>query len=375
MKSNRKLNIGFWVPRPYRGAKLAEKLRSKGHKITIYHFNPIPGDQKYVKPIKYGIKHTFDLLNNTEHDVYYSAHTFLPSFQLAINKIIKNKPFVFNPGGAIWTYYKDRSKKSKLNYLKLLAYPKILSIIVNKADLIIGNSKFLSEKFIDKYPEHKDKITSIYNGIDYQSIDDGVALPDLWPKSKTKILSVLTLNFQSKSDGAILLLKAFDEICEKNQDISYIIAAKSSNKEILNHIKSIINKSKFKDKITLLENRKDIPNLLQSADLFLYATPENSSDSLPRALLEAQASGIPTITTNTTGCCEIINHNQTGLAVEYNKSEIAKASLELIKNPTKSSQMAKKGYENVRKKFNWDHMANDYEKKFLEITEKYYNQT
>ena len=123
----------------------------------------------------------------------------------------------------------------------------------------------------------------------------------------------------------------------------------------------------------LLENREDIPNILKSADLFLYATPENSSDSLPRSLLEAQAAGIPTITTNTTGCDEIVIHNQTGLITEYNKSEIAKASLKLIKDSNKSSQMARNGFKNVREKFNWDVMADKYEKIFLEIFEKYHD--
>ena len=60
------------------------------------------------------------------------------------------------------------------------------------------------------------------------------------------------------------------------------------------------------------------------------------------------------------------------MIVQYNKSEIAKASLKLIKDPTKSLEMANNAYKNVRKKFNWDDMANNYEKKFLEISEKYH---
>jgi glycosyltransferase involved in cell wall biosynthesis len=371
MKSNIKLNIGFWVPRPSRGTILAEKLRQKGHKVIIYHFNPINGEEENVKQINYGIKHTLELLN-TRHDIYYTAHTFVPAVQLAINKLIKNKPFIFNPGGVIWEYYKERSNNSKFNLLKSSIYPKILNLILNKADSIIGNSKFLAGKFIEKYPQYQNKITSIYNGINYETIDSGKPISNLWPKSKIKILSVLTLNFNNKTDGAILLIKAFEELCERNLDASYLIAAKSSNIKILNNIKLIIKKSKFKDKILLLENRTDIPNILKSADLFLYATPENSSDSLPRSLLEAQAAGIPSITTNTTGCNEIINHNQNGLIVQYNKSEIAKASLKLIKDPTKSLEMANNAYKNVRKKFNWDDMANNYEKKFLEISEKYH---
>ena len=267
MKSDRKLSIGFWVPRPYRGTILAEKLRLKGHEVKIYHFNPIPGEQKNVEQINYGLKHTLEVIN-TQHDIYYTAHTFIPAFQLALNKLIKNKPFIFNPGGVIWEYYKERSKNSKLNFLKSSIYPKILNLILNKTDLIIGNSKFLAEKFIEKYPQHKKKITSIYNGIDYATIDNGVPISDLWPESNTKILSVLTLNFKNKTDGAILLIKSFEELCEKNLDVSYLIAAKSSNKEILENIKLIIKKSKFKDKILLLENREDIPNILKSADLF-----------------------------------------------------------------------------------------------------------
>ena len=54
-------------------------------------------------------------------------------------------------------------------------------------------------------------------------------------------------------------------------------------------------------------------------------------------------------------------------------TSIAKASLKLIEDSNKSSQMARNGYKNIRKKFNWDDMADKYEKKFLEIFEKYHN--
>ena len=62
MKSNTKLDIGFWIPRPSRGTILAEKLRKKGHKVTIYHFNPIPGEQKDIRQINYGLRHTLELI-------------------------------------------------------------------------------------------------------------------------------------------------------------------------------------------------------------------------------------------------------------------------------------------------------------------------
>ena len=38
----------------------------------------------------------------------------------------------------------------------------------------------------------------------------------------------------------------------------------------------------------------------------------------------------------------------------------------------KAAEIANNAYKNVRKKFNWDDMANNYEKKFLEISEKYH---
>ena len=36
------LDIGFWFPRPDRGARLAQELRQRGHRVTIYHSRPVP---------------------------------------------------------------------------------------------------------------------------------------------------------------------------------------------------------------------------------------------------------------------------------------------------------------------------------------------
>ena len=55
MKSTIKLDIGFWMPRTYRGNILADKLLSKGHKVMIYHFNPMPIEQKHAQQINYGL--------------------------------------------------------------------------------------------------------------------------------------------------------------------------------------------------------------------------------------------------------------------------------------------------------------------------------
>ena len=99
----------------------------------------------------------------------------------------------------------------------------------------------------------------------------------------------------------------------------------------------------------------------------MYATPHNSNDSLPRALLEAQSAGLPAVTTDTTGCPEIVRDGITGLVVPYEAAAMADAIRRLMADSQLRSEMGRQAREWIRKNFSWDEMADQYAKVFLEI--------
>jgi len=254
--------------------------------------------------------------------------------------------------------------------MAVLIYPVVLRCVLAKAEAIVTNSIFLSELLKRKFSPYCAKVKPIYNGIDFGLIQSGVTKPDAWPRGQIRILSVVTLNYDRKTDGVILLLRAFEIIAKNMPEAVFFIAAKSTNREEIMKVQKYIECSAYAACIRIGRNRQDVSDLLATADIFVYATPPDSSDSLPRALLEAQAAGVPTVATQTVGCPEAVSNGVTGRIVSYDAEALAHATLEIIKNREEAIAMAKVGQEIVQKKFAWRKMAAEYEKLFMEGVRK-----
>ena len=369
MPDNRGLDIGFWFPRPERGARLAEGLRQRGHSVTIYHSLPIPGDQTFVRHVKYDFVAGLRVLRGLGHDVMYTSRSFLPVTQLRVNKLLKGRPYVYTLNGAIWAYHAERKAARGLGPLKRALYPVLLKQALAGAGAVVANSRFLADGLREKFPSLASKVTSVYNGIDYEVIDSATARPDAWPPGNPLVLSVVTPIFERKIEGVHLLIDAFAVIQRSYPRASYLIAARSTSPLAMATIQTHIDSLDCADRIRLEVNRTDVPDLLAAADLFLYATPQDSSDSLPRALLEAQAAGVPTVTTATTGCAEVVLDGETGRAVAYDAGAIAAAASDLIADEPLARQMAGNGSRFVRERFQWDAMADAYEELFVRVAD------
>ena len=364
------LDIGFWFPRPERGAKLAQELRAQGHQVTIYHSLPIPGDQTWVRQVRYGRLSGLLTILKLKHDVFYTSHSFTPVLQLLLNKWIRRKPYIYTLNGVIWSYYQERNAPIPLVRAKNAFYGALLQAVVGGAGAVVANSEFLANQLKARLPRHATKISTIYNGIDYETIDQAVAAPTAWDGGEPRLLSVLTLNFEGKTRGALLLLDAFEEIARRYPKASYVIAAKSASPKWLALIESHRQNLDCIDQIKIEVNRTDVSSLLAAASLFMYATSANSSDSLPRALLEAQAAGVPIVTTDTTGCAEVVADGETGKVVPEDFRAMAAAAIALLDDRDKAGHQSAAGAIAVRERFNWAAMGIAYSEAFVHITDR-----
>ena len=75
-------------------------------------------------------------------------------------------------------------------------------------------------------------------------------------------------------------------------------------------------------------------------------------EGLPKAILEACATGKPVVTTDAIGCRDIIRHGKNGLLVQpCNARELAEAIKTLLEDPDRRYQLGKKGREIVVKEY------------------------
>lgn len=358
--------VGIFFGRPVRSDILAEKLRARGFSVTLYNDRGLPGT--YV-PVPYAFVPAFLRALTSHHRIYLTSLSFVPSLCLYLNRVVRGLPYVFNATGLKSAMYRDRSKRWRFPRMaERWFYPALMDRILAGASRIVCNSQYLQTKLGSEFPKYAQKMITIYNGIEFDRFTSGrpISIEGV-PLEAPKLLAVMTWNYEAKAAGAKLLIDAMELITEKYPEARLIIAAKTAHQRYAQDIEDYLTTRPWRGSIKILYNQTNVPDLLASSDLFVYATPPGSNDSLPRALLEAHTAGLPIVTTATAGCPEIVENSVTGFAVPYDAKALAGRVLDLVGDPDKRREMGRRGQERVHEVFNWDRMGEAYANLFLQL--------
>lgn len=359
-------DIGIFFGRPERSHMLADQLRSRGFRVTLYNRRGLPGTFVFVR---YAFLPAFFHLLSTHHQVYLTSLSFVPSFSLYLNLAVRGLPYVFNATGLKSAMYRDRSARWPLPRLvERWVYPALMNRVLAGASRIVCNSRYLQGKLESQFPGFAYKMTTIYNGIDFDLFASGrrISIEGV-PSDAPKLLATMTWDYEGKAAGARLIIDAMGLITERYPEARLIIAAKTNHLRYAQGIEDYLVTRPWKSSVKILYNQTSVTDLLASSDIFVYATPSESNDSLPRAVLEAHAAGLPIVTTATAGCPEIVDDTVTGFLVSYDAKAFGERVLDLLKDPGKRQQFGRSGRERVRELFNWDRMGEAYADLLLEI--------
>lgn len=95
--------------------------------------------------------------------------------------------------------------------------------------------------------------------------------------------------------------------------------------------------------------RSDISALLSQSHI---ACLPSHREGLPKSLLEAMATGLPCVTTNTPGCREVVRDGDNGLLVPVSSPvDLANALEQLLSNEELRNRMGARGRERVKEEF------------------------
>ncbi len=361
-------SIGIFLARPDRTFYLAQKLRERGFPVVHYNTEGYKTDP-YVQLPRGAAASLAYLLLHTKHDVYFTSIGFVPVFCLYLNKLLRRKPYAYNATGVKWAMFGDRARgKPFARFLEHQVYPFLMDRTFAGASRIPCNSHFLESTLASRYPHLRDRLLTIHNGIECERYSSGhrQIIPGTEPHD-TILLCVTALNFETKSRGLALVIDAFGLVHARKKSTKLVVAAKTANAVHRQWAEDYLKTKPWRDAVILLYNQKNIPDLLASSDLFVYATPHDSNDSLPRALLEAQAAGLPVVTTDTTGCPEIVVDRMTGFVVPYDAEAMATKVIHLLDDAQLRNGFGAAARQRIRHTFNWDQMADQYATLFREI--------
>lgn len=340
---------------------LSEELVKLGHAVDVVTMGfkglkqeeEINGVKIYRVPSirkKQGVCQTHEMLSYC-----YSAYSFLPEL-LKKNKYDVNHTHFIIPTGLV--SYLLRSKipyiitshgsdvpnynPDRFGIQHELLRP-LWNVIFRNADYITSPTEYLKDLILENVDKQKysDKVKIIPNGINPENFN---------PKKKEKKILVVTRLFERK--GVQYVIEAMKGIT----DYELVICGDGPYKEKLEQqIKSIDAKN-----IHLLGfvSNERLKNEYETSSIFVLPS---SSENFPVVLLEAMASGCAIITSNVTGCPEVVG--DTALLVDPKESgEINNALIKLIGDDELRIKLGHKARERVLKNFTWQQVAQDYVK-------------
>ena len=159
------------------------------------------------------------------------------------------------------------------------------------------------------------------------------------------------------------LISATPLIKEKVPDFKVVIGGDG---ELRPELESQIATMGLTDTIHLPGNIMKLPALLQAADVF---TLPSKFEGLPLILLEAMASGLPSVCSKIKGTDEVIEDGSTGALVALNNVETySTAIVKLLQDESARLAMGQAARQRVESKFSFDRVLQQLETLYIQVT-------
>ncbi len=287
-----------------------------------------------------------------------------------------------------------------------------------QTDLVIGCSDYITDKVKAQFPEFADRCQRVFNGVDIDQFKpaetstkkasskeaavEEVVLQEINSKKrnleKTVQLdvadvgtgpNVLFVGRISPEKGLHTLIEAFAKLTERfptahlhivgpNQPTSSKFLADLSDDPLVSrlsdfdsvdylaHLKEKL-PSKLKDQVSFpgAVSHQALHHYFQTSDILVNPSV---SESFGMSLVEAMATGVPTVATNVGGMANVVVSGETGLLVSSEQpDELASAMAQLLSDQMLRKQFGKAGRARAVDVFSWEAIASDLERYYTQI--------
>lgn len=217
----------------------------------------------------------------------------------------------------------------------------------------------------------KDKIVTIHNGIDVDSINENV--------DKQKIRQEFSLNQDAPliglvsrliyAKGHVYFLKAAKQVKRFYPGVKFLIVGDvQGNKRYKQKLLKLVNNLGLSNDVIFTGWREDIQNVMVSLDILAVPSLDVGLEGESRVILEAMAAAKPVVTTKVGGNPELIQEGQTGILIPpCDIGSLAFAICTLLKNPVKLKKMGIEGQKRIRQYFSLQANVKATQEVYLEI--------
>lgn len=224
-------------------------------------------------------------------------------------------------------------------------------------DLIITCARFLVDQVRRALPEHcreSQRIAAVPNAVDTVKFSPGDR-----GEAKRKVCAphgaalVVMLANLAPHKGQETAIRAAAALKARGVEVHFWLAGteRGGSESFTARLRALVREMGVADRVRLLGQRGDAPDLLRAADFFLLPS---TCEGLPLSVLEAQATRVPVLAAPTAGVPEVIRDGETGFLIGADDAAGYADRIErLVSHPDLYGRVAEVAYDRVRREHNW----------------------
>lgn len=299
------------------------------------------------------------IIKNNKIDIVHGHSAQVDFWACFMSKILNNRKTVYTKHD-IRKLQKFESNIPKFQYWLLNNY---------FSDKIIAVSDAIKYQLLDQYKISSRKITTIYNPVDtikfQPNKDDGIKIrKEIGISANVPLIGCVSRLVSRK--GFDIFLRSARIIIQKIPNAHFLIVGHGKEE---NNLRDLSKKLSIDQQIHWLIGRRDIPDILNAMDIFLFTTLWREGFGI--VVIEAMACGLPIICSNVGPLREIVIDGYNGYLPEpqhwelevnsANPQPFAEKVIYLLKNPTVARQMGKASRKRCESNFSAKSIVKQYE--------------
>jgi len=302
------------------------------------------------------------LLKEKPDIIHTHSYGYFQTTAGAFTKKLKNTPLVitlhFHPSWSMW----GGNKRKNLRKF----YDRIFGrSAIHAPDMIICHTEN-EKKLLSSFSLPDEKIRIIPAGVDFNRFET-IPSPKIFRKAygiQDRI--VLYVGRLASNKGLAYLIDAMPKIISQFKDTSLVLIGEDEGqrKSLENRVKKL----GIKDKVIFTGHIKSDEVLRSAYSACEVFVLPSEYEAFGIVLLEAMACEKPCVATSVGGVPEVIEDGETGLLVNYAKSdELASTIIALLNDEERRIKMGKAGRIRVKEKYTWPKIVNQLEEIYIEI--------
>ena len=237
-----------------------------------------------------------------------------------------------------------------------LWYRLMLPWLNRRVVAVVCNSQATRDYVLEHRLAAPSKVLVIPNGIEVDRFQND-SFSEEWPWSASwrgkPIVGTVGHLTHPKSPETFIQVAA--RIHERQPDVRFAIVGDGPLRPQVQHLTVSLAVAEI---VRLMGERQDVPRLLRAMDVFVLTS---RSEGMPNAVMEAMASGLPCVVTDTGGCRELVANGETGYVVPVGAVDaLADKVLHLLANDEVRRNMGQQARLHVEQQFGMEAMVRRY---------------